>query len=172
MRTGGPRVQLSGRPWTSTGSIGTFVGVKHNTLRAVFRGLAVLLAGGLTLLGCGDDDSSDASETANGAVVDDSTSDAPDASDVSGDDAAVDAGGGGGLIVPLDYLQGEWCDHEGTTWSIDGETAQLDDGSGGVGEMPINVLFVDVPGALISQDADSFVFMSGPDEVTFTRGAC
>lgn len=140
---------------------------------AFMRELAVVLAGGLVLLGCGDDDStSDVTGSADVEVVESEGSTEGDATGSESSDASSNDVDDVGLLVPLDYLQGEWCDHDGTTWTIEGEIAQLDDGSGGTGEMPVNVLFINVPGALVSQGDDQFVFMSAGEEVTFTRGAC
>ena len=138
----------------------------------LLRGLALVLAGGLVLLSCGDDDSSDGDTSSGEQTVEEAES----SSDDSGEDADGSAGdvspGSGNLLVPLDYLQGVWCDSDGTTWTIDGETAQLDDEAGGTGQLPVGVLFVDVPGGLVSQSDDEFVFDSRGEEVTFTRGPC
>ena len=123
--------------------------MNQNLLTTLMRGLALVLAGGFMLLACGSDDSSDGdtSSNADGAVEEadsssDETESADEAADTSSDDsdddadadASEDVSGGGNLLVPLDYLQGVWCDHEGTTWTIDGEMVTLDDGSGGTGQ--------------------------------------
>ena len=148
--------------------------MNQSVLTTLVRRLALVFAGGLVLIACGNDDSSD-DDTSSDAqtTVEELDSSSDDSGDAGGNASSGDAtSGGSNLLVPLDYLQGTWCDNEGTTWTIDGETAQLDDGAGGTGQMPINVLFLDVPGALVAQSDNEFVFNSGGDEVTFTRGSC
>ena len=128
--------------------------------------IAIVIACGLVLGACGDDDDSGSDD--NGSVGDDSASD--DAAD-NADDTFVPVDSD--LLLPSDYLQGVWCDNEGATWTIDGDTAVLDDGAGGTGTFPLGVLFVDAPGnVVVTQADDAFTVDLGDDEITFTRGAC
>jgi hypothetical protein len=132
--------------------------------------VAVVLAFAVGACG-GDDDGAEPapSETASNA---DSTG--------SGDTPVDDGGGIEGspadddLLVPREYLQGEWCDSDGQSWFIEGDTARLEDsGSGGTAELPLDLVFIDgLDVELVSQTDDEFVFGSAEDEVTFTRGRC
>lgn len=117
----------------------------------------------MVLVACGGDDGAASPTTADGAPV-----------LGSGDGPAI-AGSVGdeNLLVPRDYLQGEWCDTDGQTWTIDGDTARLEDGSGGAGELPVDLAFIKRPGdTLVSQTDDSFVVESDGAETTFQRGRC
>ena len=138
-----------------------------NRLVSGNRLLAVFVVAALLLGACGGDD--------------DDPSDTPaPASDDSGSDGSDDDGSqiegtvaDDLLIVPRDYLQGEWCDSDGSSWTIEGDVALLQDGSDGVGEFPVDILFINSPDVeLISQTADEFTFASRVEEVTFTRGGC
>lgn len=100
--------------------------------------------------------------------------DAPAASD-NGNDVG-DRGGPPGeaeLVVPRDYLQGGWCDSDGQSWTIEGDTARFEDSSGGAGQLPVDLVFIDdVDNELISQTDDEFVAVLAGDEITFSRGTC
>jgi hypothetical protein len=94
---------------------------------------------------------------------------------------AVETGGGqiagsvgdDDLLVPREYLQGVWCDDEGTTFEVDGDTAVMIDATGGRGELPVDVLFLASGGnELISRADDAFVISVAGDELMFVRGAC
>lgn len=127
---------------------------------------AVVAALALSITACGGDD-----DTVEPAADAEAGSSADDGSDAGGDIAgSLDDGD---LVVPRDYLQGDWCDGEGQDWSITGDIATLTDASGGTGEFPLEILFATGVGVeLISQSDDRFVFGGGGDEVTFVRGAC
>lgn len=129
--------------------------------------VALAIVGGLVLGACGGgDDEPAASET---------VSDDQSPSDEPADDGPEIAGsvGDADLLVSRDYLQGEWCDSDGQTWTIDGDTARLEDASGGVGELPVDLVFIDGPEeTLVSQTDDEFVVIIAGDEVTFSRGSC
>lgn len=119
--------------------------------------IAFVLAGGLLLAACGGDDA-DASPPGN-------TGDGSPQIEgsVSDDD----------LLVPRAYLQGEWCDSDGDMWTIEGDTAKLEDGSGGMAELPVDLVFIDdLDADLVSQTDNEFVISSGGDEISFTRGSC
>ncbi|MEZ4501719.1 MAG: hypothetical protein R3C39_03770 [Dehalococcoidia bacterium] len=126
--------------------------------------VALALVGLLFLGACGGDDAeSDASE-------EDSTSTAASATPA---DSISGSASDSDLVVPRDYLQGEWCDSEGQSWTIEGDTARFEDGSGGVGEFPVDIVFIKGIGVdLIAQTDSEFTFGGGGDEVTFTRGGC
>ena len=129
--------------------------------------VALAVAGGLVLGACGgDDDDPAAAEPVSddGGSADESSGDGPEIAGSVGDDD---------LLVPRDYLQGVWCDSDGQTWTIDGDTARFGDGAGGVGELPVDILFLDgLDESLVSQTDDEFVVAFSGDEVTFTRGGC
>ncbi len=75
--------------------------------------------------------------------------------------------------MPRDYLQGEWCDSDGQTWVIEGGIVSFDDTTGSVGELPVDLVFIDnLDVDLISQSDDEFVIGGAGDETTFTRGGC
>ncbi len=77
------------------------------------------------------------------------------------------------LLVPRDYLQGEWCDSDGQTWSIEGDIARVEDTSGGVGEVPVDLAFIDsLDIELLSRSDNEFVLGGSGEETTFTRGGC
>lgn len=147
-----------------------------------FRGLAVAIAFGFALGACGDDGGASSTPVdPPGDVTDDTGGGTTDdtGGGTTGDTTPDDGTGTEGsasdedLVVPRAYLQGEWCDSEGDNWSIEGDTATLDDGSGGTAEFPIGILFIDgVDVDLISQTDDQFVFGSEFEQVTFTRGSC
>lgn len=133
--------------------------------------MALVIAGALALGACGGaepaSDSNSAADT--GSSADTVSSDAPTGNgpDVEG---SVDDDD---LLVPRDYLQGVWCDSDGSTWTIDGDTAQFEDTSGGKGEFPVDLVFVDnLDGGLISQTDAEFVIGNADDQMTFTRGSC
>ena len=77
------------------------------------------------------------------------------------------------LLVPRAYLQGQWCDSDGQSWTIDGDTARIEDTSGGVAVLPIDLAFIDnLDVDLISQTDNEFVIGSMGNQTTFTRGSC
>lgn len=77
------------------------------------------------------------------------------------------------LVVPRDYLQGEWCSSDGQTLTITGDMVRMEDQSGGVGEFPVDLAFVDGPGTvLVSQTDVEFVVEFEGAETTFSRGRC
>ncbi len=129
------------------------------------RWVVVVMVFGLALGACGDD--SDPSPTAGDSTGSgDATSDEGDGTEGS---AAEDD-----LLVPRQYLQGEWCDSDGQSWSIEGSTARFGvPGSEATGELPVDLAFINsLDVELVSQTDDEFVFTSGGEEVTFTRGSC
>ena len=144
------------------------------TRTSAFRGLAIAVAFGFALGACGDDDgAAPASGDSPGDVTDDTGGDTTGDTTPDDDTGIEGSASDGDLLVPRDYLQGEWCDSEGDNWSIEGDTATLDDGSGGTAEFPIDILFIDGADVdLISQTDDQFVFGSEFEQVTFTRGNC
>lgn len=107
------------------------------------------------------DAASDADATGTGTA-------APEGPEIEG------AVGDDDLLVPRQYLQGEWCDSDGNSWSIEGDTARfVESGGGGTAELPVDLAFIDSPDvSLVSQTDDQFVVGSGGDEVTFARGSC
>ncbi len=126
-----------------------------------------VLAGGVlavVLVACGGDDGG-ASPSADVVRSDPTTSGA--GLEIGGSASDAD------LLVPRSYLQGEWCDSDGQTWTIDGDTARLEDASGGTGEFPLDIVFIDGPEeTLVSQTDDEFVVESAGDEISFSRGSC
>ena len=122
---------------------------------------------GLAVASCGGDDA-DTSPTS--AVANEA-----DAGD-SGGSAGLDIAGSVDdslLLVPRDYLQGEWCASDGETWTIEGDTARFEDTAGGVAELPVDLAFIDnLDVELVSQSDDEFVIAGFGSETTFTRGAC
>jgi hypothetical protein len=134
----------------------------------ITSGVLALGVVAMVLVACGGDDG-DASPTS--AVV---RSDTSGSGDGSGEGFEI-AGSAGDddLLVPRDYLQGEWCDSDGQTWTIDGDTVRLEDASGGAGDFPVDIAFIDGPEeTLISQTDDEFVVEYAGDEITFSRGSC
>ncbi len=141
--------------------------------------MAIGLVGALVLGACGDDDDDatasdgDTSEQSSSEGSDDSADDADSSEEPEASTDFAGTASDGDLIVPRDYLQGVWCDNEGSTWTIEGDNAILDDGAGGTGTFPVDILFIAGPGVdLVSQSDDGFVFRSADDEVSFTRGGC
>jgi hypothetical protein len=133
----------------------------------ILIGLATLAAALLLATGCSSDDD----DAADDAPADIDTPTGADASDLGDDlgELAADAD----LVVPRDYLQGEWCDSDGQSWVIEGDNARWKDATGGSAEVPIGIVFGDGVGIeLRSQTDDAFTFGAGGDEVTFTRGSC
>lgn len=128
-------------------------------LLSVVRPTTLLAVGGVLALGaCGGDDDEPAASGADATTP--SIAGALDDSD---------------LLLPRDYLQGEWCDSEGKIWSIEGDFARSEDPrTGGVAEgLPIDIVFIDaVDRTLVSQSDDEFVIGDGTSELTFTRGPC
>lgn len=113
----------------------------------------------IALVACGGD--GDSSPT---SAVADQAGEGPAIAGSVGDDL---------LLVPRDYLQGVWCDSDGQTWTIEGDTARFDDGSGGVGEFPVDLAFIArQEDSLVSQTDDEFVIRTAFDEVTYQRGNC
>jgi len=131
------------------------------------RFLLIVVAAAVLVLGaCGENDELVSSESGRDVVDDRASSD-----EQLGDQGPVV--GEVDLVVPLDYLQGEWCDSDGQDWSIDGRIAQFEDGAGGAGEVPIDLVFIDdVENELVSQTDDGFVAILAGDEITFVRGSC
>ena len=77
------------------------------------------------------------------------------------------------LLVPRASLQGVWCASDGDTWTIEGDTASVDDGAGGTASLPLDLVFIDGSDqSLLSQTDDSFVTQLAGEEITFTRGSC
>ena len=127
---------------------------------------ALALVATMCLVACSSDDDGSSDEApAQPEVSDDGAGD-------DGDDA-VPAGDTSGLVVPLEYLQGEWCNSDGEAWVIEGETARFGENHDElVGELPVAGAFAGGPGILISQSDDEFVIDVRTREVTFTRGRC
>ena len=91
---------------------------------------ALVVSAAVVLGACGGDD--------------DGASDDPDvSSDASGattDGDELPAGDPSDLVVPLDYLQGEWCNTDGEAWVFDGETARFGESHDAlVGELPVSL---------------------------------
>lgn len=133
-------------------------------------GLATLAAALLLATGCSSDDD-DAADDRPAGIDTPTGADATDPGDVLNEllnEPPADAD----LVVPRDYLQGEWCDSDGESWVIEGDTALRTDASGGSLEISIGRVFVDRVGELRSQTDDAFTFGAGDEERTFTRGSC
>ena len=131
--------------------------------------IGVVLAICLALLAgaCGGDDT-DATDDPSSASGTQSDTD-----DAGTDDGIAGSVDDGDLLVARDYLQGVWCDSDGTTITIDGDTATLTDSTGAGIEMAVDLLFIDSPdNDLVSQGDDEFVISVAGDQVTFVRGAC
>lgn len=90
------------------------------------------------------------------------------------EDDALAAGDTSELVVPLDYLQGEWCNSDGEAWVFDGETARFGESHDElIGEVPVALaLGAGSERLLISQSDDEFVVDLQSRELTFTRGRC
>ena len=121
-----------------------------------------------TLLGAacsGDDGANDSDEPADAATEGDAgdTTDTTDLADITGD---VD------LILPRDYLEGEWCTSDGETWVFDDSTVRIDDGAGGSAEFPLATLLADGSGIEVVSQADDNFVLAIPGEVTYSRGSC
>ncbi len=126
----------------------------------------VLVAGAVALMlaACGGGDGAD---TPADGVTNHGSTESSAGLDIAGSVDDAD------LFVSRDYLQGEWCNSDGQTLTITGDTIRMEDQSGGVGEFPVDLVFVDGPGAaLVSQTDDEFVIESEGAETTFTRGRC
>ncbi len=116
---------------------------------------------------CSDDDSP---TPADADAAQDQASDDPGSDDGIGDLAGSVSDDL--LLVPRAYLQGEWCDSDGNTWSIDGDIVRGGEG-GGSAELPIDLVFINTPDrTLVAQTDDEFVVADRGDETTFTRGGC
>jgi len=124
--------------------------------------VALVLVGALVLGACGGDEP--AADATVGTTSAEGTTDGP------GVERSVDDGD---LLVARDYLQGEWCDNDGQTWSIDGDTAKVENATGAAAELPVDLVFFDdVESELVSQTDTEFTIVSAGDEITFTRGGC
>ena len=118
----------------------------------------------LVLVACGGGADTEANPAPSPATA--ATDDASGGLDIAGSVGDSD------LLVPRDYLQGEWCSSDGQSVTVNGDTVQLEEG-GGVMEAPVDLMFLDGPGGgLVSQTDDEFVVESGGVETTFTRGSC
>ena len=118
-----------------------------------------------TLLGAAcssDDGANDSDETADAATEGD-VGDQTDLADITED---VD------LILPRDYLEGEWCTSDGETWVFDDDTVRIDDGAGGSAEFPVATLLAAGSGIEVVSQADDNFVLAVPDEVTYSRGSC
>ncbi len=129
------------------------------------------IALGLMVGACGGDDDpgpavSEAATEGDSTVSDDPAPD--DGGEIAGSVTDDD------LLMPRQYLQGEWCDSIGNSWIIEGDIARFEESaSGGVGEFPVDVLFIDNPdSSLVSQTDDEFVIETRGEEVTYVRGSC
>jgi hypothetical protein len=125
--------------------------------------LAVVVVA-VAVVGCGGDDDASPTSTVAGEAG-------------SGGNGGLDIAGSvddTNLLVPRGYLQGEWCDSDGQTWKIEGDIARVEDTSGGVGEVPVDLAFIDnLDIDLVSQSDSEFVIGGGGGEnTTFTRGSC
>ena len=78
------------------------------------------------------------------------------------------------LVVPLDYLQGEWCNSDGEAWLFEGDTARFGESHEDlVGQMPIaGLMAAGSQRVLVSQTDDEFVLDLDSRQLTFTRGGC
>lgn len=129
-------------------------------------GIRVLIIAAIGLVACGGDDVSTTS-----SVDRDGTAIAGQGSDDGGGFAGT--ADDSDLLVARSYLQGEWCDSDGGMWTIEGDMARYEDGSGGVAEIPVDIAFIDgLDESLVSQTDDEFVVGSEFGEMTFTRGGC
>ena len=126
------------------------------------RTVAIGLALALSVSACGSDDDvsspepSDQTATSAGSPADDGLADNSD------------------LVVPLDFLQGEWCSSDGEAWLFEGETARFGENHDElIGALPVaDALAAGSQRVLISQSDDEFVLDLQTREVTFTRGRC
>ena len=132
--------------------------------------VALVASFALVLGACGGDDDTEGTS----ATEDDSATVPAEPSDTSGDDGGLAAGDSSDLVVPLDYLQGEWCNTDGEAWLFEGETARFGETHDAlVGELPVTLaLAAGSERVLVSQTADEFVLDLQIREVTFTRGRC
>ncbi|MEZ5166672.1 MAG: hypothetical protein R2695_09320 [Acidimicrobiales bacterium] len=109
-----------------------------------------IVAFALVVAGCGGDDGDSSSggsvESNTTAGETDGSSDQPDTTTGDEGENAFSVGDDSDLIVPLDYLQGEWCNSDGEAWVVEGETARFGASHDELsGEVPVSVAFVDSP---------------------------
>lgn len=123
---------------------------------------------------CGGDDAADDTAGDDAAVPADSSDTSVEPSDAAADGDDLPAGDPSGLVVPLDYLQGEWCNTDGEAWVFEGETARFGETHDAlVGELPVTLaLAAGSERVMVSQSDDEFVLDLQVREVTFTRGRC
>ena len=134
------------------------------TARSRLVRMLIVVALALGLAACSDDGDSDSAAPSD-------QSDSSSAGPVDGDSMSEDTNG---LVVPLDYLQGEWCNSDGEAWVIDGQTARFGETHDELfGELPVAAaLAAGSERSLVSQTNDEFVLDLQTREVTFTRGRC
>lgn len=118
-----------------------------------------------TLLGaaCSSDDGANNSDEAPDVGSDGGAGDQTDLADITED---VD------LILPREYLVGEWCNSDGETWVFDESTVRIDDGAGGSAEFPLATLLAESSGIEVVSQADDNFVLAVPDDITYTRGSC
>lgn len=142
----------------------TVQGMRCSTFHRPGRPVTIALALTMLLTACsgGDDASSD------------DASPQPEVSVIDAADDTLPAGDVSDLVVPLDYLQGEWCNSDGEAWVFEGETARFGENHDELlGELPVGVaLAAGSERVLILQSDDEFVVDLQTRELTFTRGRC
>ena len=129
------------------------------------RAVVLMLALALSLTACsgGDGDASPAQPSEQSAATGGEPA-----------DDALPVGDDSDLVVPLEYLQGEWCNTDGEAWLFEGDTARFGENHDELfGELPVAVALSAGPErVVISQSDNEFVLDLQTREVTFTRGRC
>ena len=137
------------------------------------EGLGVIVLALAVFVGAcgGDDAATDDGAPAGSADV---TSAQETETEDGADDGTVNGGDSSELVVPLDYLQGEWCNSDGEAWVFEGEIARFGENHDElIGELPVALaLAAGSERLLISQSDDEFVVDLQSRELTFTRGRC
>ncbi len=136
-----------------------------------FHRLLIVLIFAVGLAACSDDGGSAPAAPADTSATSDQSATSTEA---PSDNNVPAVGDNSDLVVPLDYLQGEWCNSDGEAWVFEGETARFGESHDNLfGELPVTAaLAAGSERVLVSQVDDEFVLDLQTRQVTFTRGRC